>query len=530
MRVLQSPRVQAWPPKPPTLSGKPAVGTRLDGALNIKPRVFPPRSHCKQQGGMSVSSRAPFAGRWLVITESGDCLLDCPVEACSVEQDIPIKTLCSLAAAILQFIASACGKQANECLSQTSTHTMVFSNFTLSAQRATDFSVIVVTAKLANDEVCECNGTGDNNEAGCNTGSDCLNSGKTHPVARPTEAALRYKTIEVHHALSRQVGTVLRSVAKDVAQERQDQMDNYTLASMLDIDDGNPSLEKRLGLKNAVLAQHTLELALRCSYANLMIEALAVLSEDVANQVESLCIFDDKMDLVARVARCYVHDSTRTTCPKSEGIPNLGERHDWRGAELLQAAARKLTWPASDPIDGRHCGPGFSCWCWAQCGPISEHAPVAILGGTFGPLCVGAQLCTRLLTKIQHSLDAGPTEVVQLPLAGHASSSVILAVLQAVAEASHMVASVFGLTYQWPEGIKGAHLHVCMPAGETATITTPRMSAHVAVQPDSKPELEELPTSPKISTGAESEAQVVAKHFCSTVVSTVLARMYHRQS
>lgn len=251
-----------------------------------------------------------FAGRWLLITGNGDCLLDELVDDCPLERQVPLGTLCSLAAAVLQFQASAW-----ESGTPTSLQSIDLGNLLIAACSSNDFSVVVLREH--------------GGMAGGQYASLC--------------GSLQQKAEEVHRTIRTKLGDTLKTVLEKAAESCEGKMESYTAASVAG---GCCESAGLLDSSLAAAAQRVLRLALSQTFPAVLQEAALSVTPDERAQLKCMCLFGHRGELVAKVAgtdRCL----------------------DWRGAELSCLAARsdaasftKLELVCQQD-DAR-------VWCWPQ--------------------------------------------------------------------------------------------------------------------------------------------------------------------
>lgn len=193
------------PPRAAT-SGAPSGGHAP--AVSVVRRPLPslgPAEDRPEQSVVAVSGRrsaSPFAGRWLILSAGGECLLDYALAAPDALLALPLATLCSLTAAVLQFVAAAGGGGAP-------TRSMQLGGLRISACRGDEFSVVGV---------------------------------RWAAPAEAGDAAWKQKALELRHALAQEgrLQAVLRETAAAADNQRRELLDSYTLSSMLTKGAGGP--------------------------------------------------------------------------------------------------------------------------------------------------------------------------------------------------------------------------------------------------------------------------------------------------
>lgn len=391
--------------------------------FSVKHRALPPRciaptttEHHRQ----NLVGRT-FLGRWLLISEAGDCLLDYTAGTCDALPDMPLGASCSLVAAILQFVMAVQAPPASPSISSvaagTSTHTVMLGGLLLSICRASGFSVVAATT-AAGRESTEC----------------CVDM----PDMLPTiSTAYRYKAMEIQRGLSAAVGPALQSLVESSASRKEDQVNSYTLSSMLDSAecDAGESIEHLMDPKTSALARDVLSSALRRTYRGLLEQALLLLRRHDNRPIESMCIFDTKLDLLARL--------TVPADSPSSSSSLFSEKSDWRGSELVRVAAEK-------PVEEES---KFTFWCWAH----GKRDFVAALGPPVGPLRVAAQLRAGMGADIPLRSTCGDTlGIVQMPLRWDVYDGAVWAVL----EVSRVLADAFGMPFEWPADISRNNMEI----------------------------------------------------------------------
>lgn len=435
-----------------------ALSTKVAGVsppsseIVVKHRALPPRCIAPataehQIGSLAEGSgRARFSGRWFIVSQGGDCLLDYAVASPDALMSMPLGASCSLIAAILQFILAASGSPAeSECGSSVSvsTHAVVMAGLLVSICKAPGFSVVAADLALGHDSTVD----------GC---------GEAPDVTPHIDAAWRYKAMEVQRLLSATVGPALHDLVEVSSRQREDQLNSYTLSSMLDSADGGTgeSIEHLMDPKTSALARGVFAAALGRTYSGLLEQALRILRQRGSRMVESMCIFDSSLELLARVV-----DPLESPSSSSPSQP-FSERSDWRGAELIRVAADTAR-AANDN--------NFTFWCWTN----GRRDFVAALGPSIAPLRVAAQLRAGMGADLPHGSSCGDTlGVVQLPLRWEAYDEASWAVL----EVSRVLAEAFGVAFEWPADIarngieiswgpEGADHHYSPPALDPAAVS-----------------------------------------------------------
>eukprot|EP00747_Dinoflagellata_sp_TGD_P167767 gnl/TRDRNA2_/TRDRNA2_192824_c0_seq1.p1 gnl/TRDRNA2_/TRDRNA2_192824_c0~~gnl/TRDRNA2_/TRDRNA2_192824_c0_seq1.p1 ORF type:complete len:502 (-),score=89.11 gnl/TRDRNA2_/TRDRNA2_192824_c0_seq1:122-1531(-) len=428
MRALSMPRTPREPAptaRPPVPVPVPAVASSASDGAGVKMRLLPPwrcsggpcraseRTDPSPWAATASCRRSPFAGRWLVMTAGGDCLLDHAVDARETEEGISRGMVCSIAAAILQFVQALCAVEPEESQDDSvvrtpALHTLAFSSFVIFACRCKPFSVVAVTSAPI--------------------------AGEKGPLP-PTEASLRYKAREVWHALSAEVGSDLQEVAEASARRREHEMNTYTLSSMLQGAAGEADQlgEDQLDARTAVVARAAISRALDTSHVGLLRAALALISEEDRLQVDSMCIFDDDFGILACIVR-------------ADG-GSFRDEADWQGRELLREAA--AAGKAARTAGARVC-------CWASDATADRSrrpgSPRALLGPAAGPLLVGMQLRSDgAQAAAKSAAGLAPLAVVDLGAAeGLLQES---GLLWAVMEVSYALACSLGIELRSSESL-----------------------------------------------------------------------------
>ncbi|CAK0846052.1 unnamed protein product [Prorocentrum cordatum] len=237
----------------------PCTGAPGPGACRVERRPLP--AGPAAAGAPGASRRGPLAGRWVVVSEAGDCLVDCPAEADAAEESLPLATLCPLAAAVLQFVAAACAHEGRQhAPTWPPTHAFAFSGLLLVACGADGFAV--AAARTLPDADAE------------------------SPEYEMLEATLRYKALELHASLRGAAGGALRAAAAASGRAREAQLGAYSLGSMLE--PGGPEAAApcatELAPRAAAAVQDLIMNALRATYAGALTDAL-----DALDTEEPLC-------------------------------------------------------------------------------------------------------------------------------------------------------------------------------------------------------------------------------------------------
>lgn len=301
-------------------------------------------------------SRSAFAGRWLVISTGGECLVDHPFEALDEELAFPTSSLCSLVAAMLQFSAAASGSSASTVADASPANgkappvyppTQVFalSNALLVACRGEAFSLI---ALLSADKI--------------------LQAG---------EVAYRYKALEAFLALSFQLGADLSNLSAAADEKRKLQLDTYTLCSMLDSGGQGDEVQSSVARLQAS-SREILSTILRRSYGGLLDLACASLGSYLRPRVDAVLLFDAKGNLAAI-----------TTGSKAETgqLPGLTPLLSWKCAELTHATMNQQGF-AAQSLDASE--PRVWAWTSSLLTAASHRIPLSVIGNS-GPLRVALQ-------------------------------------------------------------------------------------------------------------------------------------------
>jgi len=415
MRGLRTPRAG---PAAKAAAGVPPTDPepRVAAGITVRRRILPPRriAPLTAEGHVEHFPKHPkiarFAGRWLVVSEGGDCLLEYASDANDALLSMPLGASCSLVAAILQFMM-ATSEPSPESAAGPSTHAVMLGGLLLSICRASGFSVVAVTQAAACDL----------------TGGGCAQRGEALPSAG---TAILYKAMEIHCGLSTDVGASLLDLVKVSAQQRQDKLDNYTLSSMLD-DPSGESIEHLMDARTSATAQGVFSAALQRTYSGLVEQALALLTELERTFVVSICIFDHRLDLLAHVT--HTLDQSNVTA----GSTFFTERYDWLGADLIRVAADKQESDDSNQL---------TFWCWVH----GCRDTIAALGPSIGPLRVGVLLRAEMGTEIPLGSSCGDTlGVMKLPLSWESYEGASWVTL----EVSRVLAATLGVSFEWPADI-----------------------------------------------------------------------------
>lgn len=356
----------------------------------------------------------PFTGRWLVLSDGGDCLADCSVGACDALRDLPLGKLCGLAAAILQFITGVCGNVQQEAanlglLPDSSVHAMVLGGFRLSACRAPPLSVVAATP---------------------------VQSGLLTEAAGGHNTAIMCKVVEVHTALLSDLNPAMEEFAAAAEEHRKEKEEAYTLSSMLDsgLDAPDDALAAAARCpKAATGTQAALNLRLQRPYSRLLSAAFAVVGREAPHgPLEGLHLLDRCLRHVARAP--FSPD------PRSAGDDDL--------VRAATAAALSL----------KSIG-GFTLWRWAEgCPGNAQGARTSIsavlLGPSAGPLRVGALLRCEASAYMQLQRPVLNAPVAALCIGGldgkGALPKQLVAEAWAVAEVTRHLAHAFAVPFEWP--------------------------------------------------------------------------------
>lgn len=176
-----------------------------------------------------------------------------------------------------------------------STHAIVLGEYLLSVCRAPGFSVAALTAGQSHDVPT----------------SNCR---ERRQALSPTRAAVQYKAMEIHRRLSADpIGSALHDLVQVSAQQQQDQLNSYTLSSMLDSDDGSgESREHLMDVQTSSAARNVFATCLRHTYSGIIKEAMALFKEECSSKkVDSVCIFDHRQEDLCCECRSSVEGQTQ---------------------------------------------------------------------------------------------------------------------------------------------------------------------------------------------------------------------------
>lgn len=490
MRLSLTPRGPRVPPLRLGLSPAPQPGATPRQAVAVAAKTRPLQvqdvaaAAAASSSSGSVESTAAqtlsgFPSRWLVITPGGDCLLDYAAGACDAERDIPVGTLCSLAAAVLQFLAAAGGEEGPG----PATRTVRLASFQLVACMGPEFTVLAVTAA-------------------------------TSPVPK----GLRWKVREVFAGLCQgKLRRGLSDLASSSAHSKEEQLGSYTLSSVLSGRTDSEGVGVQAPLPVAVAATAALELALRRSYVSLLRAAVQDVARSELRTMQAFCLLDGQLDLVAMLVPAAVgleHDPV--------------ERRAWRPGDLVLAAASEAAAGtiASDSSDATS---NLTLWCWSSQPSAGQASVVALLSSNGLPWVAVEFQCTLTGARGKHGQLVGLGRVVQQlqPEAVEGQDSAT-SLVWAASEVARCLAHAINV--QAPsagrlavEGAVGKGSVVWAPDGQLRG--TQQTLAKAVAEDGSQPKTEssQLALSP-----FEDEARLAAARACQAAVAAVEERLQLR--
>jgi len=297
--------------------------------------------------------KASFEGRWLVVTDLGDCIIDHVVSGCSEDiRKVHLKTVCALVASISQFVVDISDqKQATGSM-----HTVALSTFKVLVFRSSGFSVAAVLRRSSS-----------------------------------LETAAQYKAQEIGIALKEKIGEALTIVVKQFEANNNIAMHSFTLESMLEKEDGNNQV--LLDPKSQGISESVFQEKLSTTYADMLRGVIGEAQGDKYRNVCQACVCDHRGYLLALLR-------------KEDQFS--GEHSTWdSGSKFLYSTAQKLTSSGSScaaedtvfsaessyatgnvlsELDADDQGL-LSYWCWEENGSTT---PIVV--GIAGPLRICVQL------------------------------------------------------------------------------------------------------------------------------------------
>eukprot|EP00746_Dinoflagellata_sp_MGD_P006191 gnl/MRDRNA2_/MRDRNA2_112055_c0_seq1.p1 gnl/MRDRNA2_/MRDRNA2_112055_c0~~gnl/MRDRNA2_/MRDRNA2_112055_c0_seq1.p1 ORF type:complete len:424 (+),score=72.28 gnl/MRDRNA2_/MRDRNA2_112055_c0_seq1:80-1351(+) len=348
----------------------------------IRQKVLPTVSIEPESNATSeLAGKALFVGRWLVVTDLGDCIIDHVVSGCTEDiRKLPLKTLCALVASVFQFVVDISNvgsmeRSSARAFEHSSTfgsmHALALSTFKVLVFRWSGFSIAAVVSKSAG-----------------------------------FETAVQYKAREIGFALRERIGEALTQVAGQLQSNNDAKMHSFTLESMLDQDeDQNKTL---LDPMSQGIAESMFQEKLSKSYCELLRSVVGEPQGPGFRNVSQACICDEsgqlltlltKQDRYSKEHSNWEHGSKwmYATAQKLSIVPAPAEESIFPDPSAYGTAdvLSKLRPPTTDLL---------SLWLWEENGCTT---PVVV--GIAGPLRIFIQLWeseTELLPTAGNSVVA----------------------------------------------------------------------------------------------------------------------------
>lgn len=252
---------------------------------------------CAEFGASTVpeaTSKASFEGRWLVVTDLGDCIIDHVVSGCSEDiRKVHVKTVCALVASVSQFVVDIC----NQKQAIGSMHALALSTFKVLVFRCSGFSVAAVLRKSSS-----------------------------------LETAAQYKAQEIGIALKEKIGEALATVVKQLEAKNDVAMHSFTLESMLD-SAGDGQNKVLLDPGSQSISEAVFQEKLSMSYGDMLRGVIGEPQDPSCRNVCQACVCDHRGRLLTLLRKADQYS---------------GEHFTWdSGSKFLYSTAQKLTSLAS---------------------------------------------------------------------------------------------------------------------------------------------------------------------------------------
>lgn len=356
----------------------------------------------------------------MILTTDGDCIIDHLTDNCGKDAAaMPRRTVCHLVASILQFVSTMVPQRDQSVADMVQgMHRAAFSTFQILAFKSVLFMIVVIVERSA-----------------------------------PLQAAVCYKAIELHHALSQRIEGAMRKVVDRLVEHNASCMNNFTLESMLDVNDDSIPDIARLDQGSQDVVLSLFRDRLRESYGDSLRRVLERLVSTGA-QVCQVCLCDEQMELLTMLVRS---DSGLAECTEwsragkwvYSTAQKLCRRQSACNDELLFSNPSNYAFEVARLFEKS--SSGMSLWRWQEGG---QYAKVIL--SVVGPL----RICMQMQDDVVQDRECSATSslIVSCPSLKvfHLSSQdaplypegVTPAIVSAVEELSDAVARVFHIPYR----------------------------------------------------------------------------------
>jgi hypothetical protein len=314
----------------------------------IRQKVLPaPSPEPETITAPEVTGKAVFEGRWLVITDLGDCIVDHVVSGCSEHiRKVPVKTLGALVASVSQFVVDI----SNQRHEKRTMHALALTTFQVLVFRCGGFSVAAVLSKSSNF------GT-----------------------------AAQYKAHEIAIALNERVGEALTQVVEQLQSNNDDKMHSFTLESMLDSADED-HINKLLDPRSQGISESVFQDKLNKSHGDMLRSIITEPSCPTSRNVCQACICDHRGHLLTLLTKEDTYLAEHSSWDHaSKFLYSTAQKLSCSSEEesIFSAASQYGTSDVLSKVDAD--GKGLlSLWLW--------EATTPVVVGVAGPLRICIQL------------------------------------------------------------------------------------------------------------------------------------------
>lgn len=380
----------------------------------IRQKVLP--ATCAEPETSSAPEMASFAGRWLVVTELGDCIVDHVVGGCSEGiRKVHLKTVCALVASVFQFVIDI----GNQTQTTGTMHALALSTFKILVFRLPGFSIAAVISKSAN-----------------------------------LETAVQYKAQEIAIAMRERIGEALTKVVGQLQSSNDAKMHSFTLESMLDKDEEQDKI--LLDPVSQGVAESVFQEKLSKSYGDLLRGVIGEPQGPGFRNVSQACVCDDCGRLLILLTHQdkYVVEHHKwdhgskwlySTAQKLCSLPSCNPAED----TILSAPSNYETHDVLTKVNGDSSGL-LSLWFWEG---EESGTTTPIVVGVAGPLRICIQLWkseTELLPTAGNPIVASSLLLKISLLESEEQPDVCLKLLGDLNTAMHSLSIALGIKRQKP--------------------------------------------------------------------------------